>query len=113
MQNEIGFAARVPWCRSRINQVAQRVIRRLAQTEEEPSRKSGRPPGVGLRLALIGERGVEHVGAKTGFRGVTAGPMLVSKQSVEPAVGNPAIRAIVNQLHMAVAGDQRVSVYPI
>ena len=90
--------------------MAQGVIRRIPQTEEEPSRKSRRPSGVGLRLALIGERGVEHMGAETCFRGVAAGPMLVSKQSMEPAVGNPAIREIVDQLHMAVAGDQRMSV---
>src|SRR5215468_5821974 len=38
VQDEVSLAQRMPRCRSGIDQMTKRVIRRLAQTEEKPSR---------------------------------------------------------------------------
>src|SRR5260370_29438324 len=107
VQDEIGLAQRMPWGRSGINQVAKRVIGRLAQTEEQPRRKPRRAPGVRLRLALVGECGVEHMRAETRLRGVTARAVLVAKQSMQPAVGQPPVREVIDPLPVAVTGSER------
>ena len=100
----------VPRRRGRIDQVAERVERALAEPQEEPRRQARRAPGIGLRLALVGEHGVEDMRAEAGLGGMAAGAMLVAEEAVQPAVGLAAGAEIIEQLEMPIAARQRRAV---
>ncbi len=93
----------MPGGRGRIDQVAERVVRRLAEAQEEARRQPRRAAGIGLRLAAIGEHGVEHVRAEAGLRAVPAAAVLVAEEAVQPAVAAAALAEIVDQLEMSVS----------
>ena len=80
-------ALRVPRRRGRIDQMAERVVaapspRRRKSRVERP----GGAAGIGLRLALVGQHGVEDMRAEAGLGGVAAGAVLVAEEPVQPAI---------------------------
>src|SRR5260370_38478738 len=72
VQHEIGGALGVPRCRRRIDQMAQSVVRLLAEAEEEPRREARRAAGMGLRLALVRGSGLGGPAGEAGRRGRSA-----------------------------------------
>src|SRR3546814_10645847 len=92
---------RVPGRRGGIYEVAERVVGLRPEGEKEACGEAGRPAGVGLRLALVGQDGVEDVGAKGGLGDVARGLVFVAEQAVQPAVGLAARGEVVDQLHVA------------
>src|SRR5579863_2749275 len=60
VEHEISRAALMPRGRRGVYEVAHRVIGLGPQPQEEPGREAGRASGIGLRLVLVGENGVEN-----------------------------------------------------
>src|SRR6185312_6804974 len=82
VQHEIGRALAVPGGRGRVDQMAERVVRCLAEAQEEPGREARRAPGIGLRLALVGEHRVEDMRAEARLGRMAAVPVLVAEEAV-------------------------------
>src|SRR6202011_1562710 len=76
------------------------------QSQKQPSRQTRRPSGIGLRLAFVGQHGVEHMSAEAGLGLMPAAALLVAENPGPPAIRAAALGEIVDQLHMAVARRQ-------
>src|SRR5579863_7580318 len=100
VKDNVGRARLVPWGRGGIDEVAHRVAGLGPQSQEKPGRKAGRAPGIGLRLAFVGQHGVEDMGAEARLGGVPARAVLITEQRVQPAIAVAALREIVDELHM-------------
>src|SRR6185437_5133080 len=87
----------------------QRVMRRGAESQEESSRKTRRPAGIGLRLALISEDGVEDMRAEAGLGAMAAGAILVAEEGMQPAIALTAVHKIVDQLDMTALLELRAT----
>ena len=81
--------------------MAERRVGRRPEGEEQAGRETRRAPGVGLRLPVVGQHGVEDVGAEGSLGDVAGGLVLVAEQAVQPAVGLAALGEVVDQLHVA------------
>src|SRR5579883_3200117 len=106
VQNEVRRARGVPGRRSRVDEMAERVEGRGAEAEEEPRRQARRPPGIGLRLALVGQRRVENMGAEARLGGVAAVPRFVAEEGMEPAIRLVPRGEVVDELDMAPAAGE-------
>src|SRR3954463_8227038 len=72
MQDDLGCADRPPRARRRIDQVAERVIRAVSETQEQSRREAWRRTGIGLRLAAINQQRIEHMRTEARFGNVPA-----------------------------------------
>src|SRR3546814_17683328 len=90
VQDERRLALRVPGRRGGIYEVAERLVGLRPDGEKEACGEAGRPAGVGLRLALVGQDGVEVLGAMGGPGHVARGLVLEAEKAVQPAVGRAA-----------------------
>src|SRR3984957_16501043 len=99
----------MPGLRHGIDEMAERAPWRRRNAQEEARRESRRRTGIGLRLATIGERAVEHVRAEAGFGGVAPPPVAVAEKGTQPAVRIVSSVEIVNQLHMTELRLERTS----
>src|SRR5579875_3072894 len=108
-QDEVGRAFGVPRRRGGIDEMGERVVRRRTEPQEEPRREAGRLAGIGLRLAFIGQDGIEDMAAEAGFGAMAARAVLIAEERMEPAVAHPALAEIVEQLHVAAALGQTLA----
>src|SRR5665213_2146048 len=89
VQDEIGLALGVPRRRGRKDQVTDGVARREPQSQEQPGRQAGRPAGIGLRLVLVGEHGVEDMRAEAGLGAHVFNTVLTYKDEPQSYAGRP------------------------
>src|ERR1051326_9520171 len=87
--------------------MAQRVVRRLAEPEEQPGREPRRPADIGLRLVAVDAQRVEDMRAKARLGGMTGVAVTITEQCVQPAVPIAARGEIVDQLAMPVTVAER------
>jgi hypothetical protein len=63
-----------------------------------------------LRLVAIGQNRIEEVRSETGLGAMTALPMTIAKQGMQPPVSLASAREVIDQLNMAVAAAEQTKI---